>query len=86
MAMKAIGITVVLFMRQSPFLFVEEERRVLKEQLHTVTVGKKLAFTVEQRRRLAEAAKHPTPDALSAPVGCRSRLGGMLNYYHREAA
>jgi hypothetical protein len=41
---------------------VEEERRVLKEQLHTVTVGKKLAFTAQQRRRLAEAGKHLNPD------------------------
>jgi hypothetical protein len=24
--------------------------------------------------------------ATTGPVGCRSRLGGMLNYYHREAA
>jgi putative transposase len=42
--------------------YVEAERRVLKEQLHTVTVGKKLAFTAEQRRRLAEAGKNLTPD------------------------
>jgi hypothetical protein len=33
--------------------YVEEERRILREQLDAATGGKKLSFTAEQRRRLA---------------------------------
>jgi len=44
--------------------YVEEESRVLREQLD--------AATDEARR--------------SGKVVRRSRLGGMLNFYHREAA
>ena len=42
--------------------YVEEERRVLREQLAAATGGKKLSFTANQRRRLAEAGKLLTPD------------------------
>jgi transposase len=42
--------------------YVEEERRVLREQLDAVTGGKKSSFTAEQRRRLAVAGKLLTPD------------------------
>ena len=42
--------------------YVEEERRVLKEQLDAATGGKKLSFTADQRRRLATAGKLLTPD------------------------
>jgi putative transposase len=42
--------------------YVEEERRVLREQLDAATGGKKLSFSAKQRRRLAEAAKLLTPD------------------------
>ena len=42
--------------------YVEEERRILKEQLAAVTDGKKLFFTANQRCRLAEAGKLLTPD------------------------
>jgi putative transposase len=42
--------------------YVEEERRVLREQLNAATAGKKLSFTANQRRRLAEAGKLLTPD------------------------
>jgi hypothetical protein len=36
--------------------YVEEERRILWEQVAALTGGKKLSFTARQRRRLAEAA------------------------------
>jgi hypothetical protein len=42
--------------------YVEEERRVLREQLDAATGGKKLSFSAKQRRRLAEAGKLLTPD------------------------
>ena len=42
--------------------YVEEERRVLREQLGAITGSKKLSFTANQRRRLAEAGKLLTPD------------------------
>jgi putative transposase len=42
--------------------YVEEERRILKEQLYVLTGGKRLSFTAEQRRRLAEAGKLLSPD------------------------
>jgi hypothetical protein len=25
-------------------------------------------------------------NAMLGPIGCRSRLGGLLNFYHRKAA
>ena len=42
--------------------YVEEERRILQEQLHAATGGKKLSFTAGQRRRMAMAGKQLTPD------------------------
>ena len=42
--------------------YVEEERRILKEQLQALTGGKRLSFTAQQRRRLAEAGKLLSPD------------------------
>jgi hypothetical protein len=42
--------------------YVEEERRVLRDQLDATTGGKKPSFTARQRRRLAEAGKLLTPD------------------------
>jgi hypothetical protein len=42
--------------------YVEEERRILREQLDAVTDGKKLFFTANRRCRLAEAGKLLTPD------------------------
>jgi hypothetical protein len=42
--------------------YVEEERRILREQLDAATGGKKLLFTTDQRRRLATAGKLLTPD------------------------
>jgi hypothetical protein len=42
--------------------YVEEERRILLEQLDAATGGKKLSFTTDQRRRLATAGKLLTPD------------------------
>jgi hypothetical protein len=41
--------------------YVEEERRILREQVDAATGGKKLSFTTEQRRRLATAGKLLTP-------------------------
>ena len=41
--------------------YVEEERRILQEQLGDLTGGKKIAFTAAQRRRLATAGKLLTP-------------------------
>lgn len=42
--------------------YLEEENRILRDQLDAATGGKKLSFTVEQRRRLATAGKLLTPD------------------------
>jgi putative transposase len=42
--------------------YLEEERRILREQLDTVIGGKKLSFMADQRRRLAVAGKLLTPD------------------------
>ena len=42
--------------------YVEEERRILQEQLDAATGGKKLSFTFDQRRRLATAGKLLTPE------------------------
>ena len=42
--------------------YVEEERRILQEQLDAFTGGKKVSFTADQRRRLATAGKALTPD------------------------
>jgi hypothetical protein len=42
--------------------YVEEERRILQEQLDATTGGKKLSFTADQRRRLVTADKQLTPD------------------------
>ena len=37
--------------------------------------------------RIIKPKTSPTNDyAMLGPIGCRSRLGGLLNYYHREAA
>jgi hypothetical protein len=42
--------------------YLEEERRIFKEQLEALTGGKRLSFTARQRRRLAEAGKLLSPD------------------------
>jgi len=42
--------------------YLEEERRVLQEQLDALTGGKKVSFTADQRRRLATAGKLLTPE------------------------
>jgi transposase len=42
--------------------YVEEERRVLREQLEAATGGRKVSFSASQRRRLAEAGKLLSPD------------------------
>jgi putative transposase len=42
--------------------YVEEERRILREQLNAVTGDKKLSFTADQRRRLATTGRQLTPD------------------------
>src|SRR5450631_794926 len=42
--------------------YVDEERRILREQLDAGRGGKKIVFTAEQRRRLASAGKLLTPD------------------------
>jgi len=46
--------------------YVEEERRVLREQVAATTGSKKLSFTANRRRRLADAGK------LLSPNGARS--------------
>jgi hypothetical protein len=43
--------------------YLEEERRIPREQLDAVNGGKKLSFTADLRRRLAVAAKVLTPTA-----------------------
>ncbi len=101
--------------------YTQEEVSVLREQLTALTVGKRLFFTADQRRRLATAGRLLTPDerrkccqivnpatilawfrhlggqlirkrpgptndnGTNGQVACRSRLGGLLNFYHREA-
>jgi hypothetical protein len=55
---------------------VEEERRVLREQLEAATGGKELFFAARQRLRLAEVGKLPTPRSGSdraEPAPHRSR-------------
>jgi hypothetical protein len=42
--------------------YLEEERRVLHEQLDALTGGKKISFNAAQRRRLATAGKLLSPD------------------------
>ena len=42
--------------------YVEEERRILEEQLDAATGGKQPSFTAAQRRRLATAGKLLTPE------------------------
>ena len=42
--------------------YVEEERRILREQLDALSGGKKIFFTADQRRRLASAGRLLTPD------------------------
>jgi hypothetical protein len=41
--------------------YVEEERRILWEQVEALTGGRRISFTAHQRRRLAEAGKVLTP-------------------------
>ncbi len=41
---------------------MEEERRILWEEVEALTGGKKISFTAQQRRRLAEAGKLLTPE------------------------
>ena len=37
--------------------------------------------------RIIKPKTSPSNDnATFGPIGCRSRLGGLLNFYHREAA
>jgi hypothetical protein len=48
---------------------------------------RKLDYVEEERRVLRERLDSATGGARrSGKVVCRSRLGGMLNFYHREAA
>jgi hypothetical protein len=42
--------------------YVEEERRVLREQLEDATGGRRVSFSANQRRRLAEAGKLLGPE------------------------
>jgi len=42
--------------------YVEEKRRILWEQVEALTGGKKISFTAQQRRHLAEAGKLLTPE------------------------
>jgi hypothetical protein len=53
--------------------YLQEEVRVLKEALATATGKTRIAFTPEQRRRLALKGKD-------------ERLGGVLRFYYRQAA
>ena len=75
--------------QQAVIDYLIEENRVLKEQLE----GQRLRFTEDQRRRLTAKAKVlgrrvldeietlVTPDTLLV-----WHLGGILNFYYREAA
>jgi hypothetical protein len=47
-----------------------------------------VSLTPDQRRRLAmaEPAASANDNGADGEVSCRSRLGGTLNRYHREAA
>jgi len=48
---------------------------------------RKLDYVEEERRGLREQLGATTDEAWrSGKIVCRSRLGGMLDFYHREAA
>ena len=48
---------------------------------------RRLDYVEEERRVLREEFDWAADEAWrSGKVVCRSRLGGMLNFYHREAA
>jgi len=79
--------------------YLLEEVRVLREVCTESTGRKRISFTDEQRRRLAIKGKALTPEerevpettssndnAMPSSIRCRSRLGGLLNLYHRRAA
>jgi hypothetical protein len=77
--------------QQDVIEYLQEENRVLREQLG----DKRLRFNDEQRRRLAVRAKKLgwrmlqglttiVTDSTGA-IQRRQRLGGMLNYYYRQA-
>jgi hypothetical protein len=74
---------------------------VLKEALRAAAGRTRIPLSDEQRRRLATKGKTLTPAEreeccqIVRPstilewfrgIQCRSRLGGLLNDYHREAA
>jgi len=64
--------------------YVEEERRILKEQLDALTGSKRLSFTAQQRR-LAEAGKLLSPDERQK---CRQLVkpAAILAWFHQLAA
>lgn len=53
--------------------YVEEERRTLKEQLDAVSGGEKLSFTIDQRRRPANAGNLLSPDERQVLPASRTR-------------
>ena len=73
--------------------YQQEEIRILKGQIR-----KRIRFTDAQRKNLAEKAKKlgkaiPFPEPAiteneydNGHVAKKSRLGGLLNFYHRQAA
>jgi transposase len=65
--------------------YVEEERRILRDQLDAVTGGKKMVFTTEQRRRLASAGKLLTADE-RRECCCLVRPATILTWFRRLAA
>jgi hypothetical protein len=78
--------------QQGVIAFQREETKVLRKVLG----GKRLRFTDGQRRRLIMERPHqgldgkliqPANDHMAdGPLVKRERLGGLLNYYYREAA
>jgi hypothetical protein len=81
--------------QQQVIEYLREENRVLREQLG----DRRLRFNDDQRRRYHEERNHQGngnqllfPRAVlsnATPHGnvrCQQRLGGLLKYYHREAA
>jgi len=68
------------------FIFFSERhlRYVVKEFVaHYLTERFHQGLDGQLVTRKAESAND---NGTSGPISCRSRLGGMLNYYHREAA
>ncbi len=60
--------------------YVEEERRILWEEVEALTGGKKISFTAQQRRHLAEAGKLLTPEERQSILGPNPRIPALARH------